>query len=103
MLPKIVRGFAWIWIGVAVAVILLGYVRTLFKQGFPGLQQLVSPLNIANFIAIVITLAPGIVLLMLAEAVEQRRRTHRGGSVARAARDYRSGGGIVLSSLQSRW
>jgi predicted PurR-regulated permease PerM len=75
LLAKIVRGLAWTWIGLAGIVILLSYAVTLFTRGLAALRELVSPFNVANFIAVVITIVPGIVLLKLAEALKQRRRT----------------------------
>lgn len=74
VLAKVVRAIGWIWIALAGIVIFLSYVMILFTKGFWTLQETLSPFNLWNFIAVALTLAPGLVLLQLAEAIEQGRR-----------------------------
>jgi len=42
------------------------------KDGFSGVQDLLSPFNVANWIVTVVTLAPGIGLLMLSEKLQNK-------------------------------
>jgi len=67
----IVLGKIWLW--VAGAVILLGYASIWWFEGFSKLQEIVSPFNIWNVIAVILTLAPGLILLRLGERLRERR------------------------------
>ncbi|WP_157046194.1 hypothetical protein [Geotalea uraniireducens] len=44
------------------------------KEGFSGVQNLLSPFNVANYIVTIITLAPGIGLLMLSEKLQNKAK-----------------------------
>ena len=74
ILAKIVHILGWTWIAVAGFVIIAGYVMILFKEGLGALWETLSPHNISNFVAIVLTLAPGLVLLQLAKAIQLKLR-----------------------------
>ena len=67
----IVLGKIWLWL--AGALILLGYASTWWFQGFGALQEVLSPLNIRNVIAVLLILAPGFGLLKLGEHMRQRQ------------------------------
>ena len=73
-LAKIVRVLGLTWIYVAVLFIIFGYAIVVFKEGLGALWDNLNPHNVANFIAVILTLAPGLVLLQLAEAIQQRLR-----------------------------
>lgn len=49
------------WLAVAGTVILIGYGMVWYTSGFMALTAMLSPFNIANFLAVLITLAPGLV------------------------------------------
>ena len=62
----------YIWIIVALLFIFTGIVGVWMDEGFSGVQQLLSPFNIANWIVTVITLAPGMGLLMLSRKLQDK-------------------------------
>lgn len=72
-LSKFVRGLGWLWIGLAVLVNLVVYAMIFLKQGFWALQDALSPFDFRNYITVGITFVPGAVLVMLADAIQQRQ------------------------------
>ena len=66
-----VLGKVWLW--VAGALILLSYASIWWFEGLDKLLEIMSPFNVWNFIAVVLTLAPGFVLLKLGEHLRARR------------------------------
>lgn len=64
----------YLWLIIAGIVIFIGIVGIWMKEGFSGVQQLLSPFNIANWLITVITLAPGIGLLIVSDKLRQRIR-----------------------------
>jgi len=68
----IVLGKIWLWL--AVALILLSYASIWWFEGFGRLQEILSPFNVWNLIAVVLTLAPGFGLLKLGERIRDRRQ-----------------------------
>ena len=76
-MAKIVRllGSAWIYLGLIV--ILIGYAATVYFHGFGAFVDMINPHGghgIVNMILVVITLAPGFVLIHAAEAIEHSQR-----------------------------
>jgi hypothetical protein len=63
----------YVWLTIAGIVIFIGVVGVWMREGFSGVQELLSPFNIANWLITVITLAPGIGLFMLSDKL--RRKT----------------------------
>jgi len=49
------------------ALILIGLIGAWMKDGFSGVQYLLTPFNIVNWLTMAATLAPGFGLLMLSE------------------------------------
>ncbi len=45
------------------------------KEGFSGVQDLLSPFNVVNYFAMAIALIPGIVLLKLSENLRGKIKT----------------------------
>jgi hypothetical protein len=43
------------------------------KEGFAALQTMLSPFNLWNFVAVVLTLAPGFLLIRLGDWIMARR------------------------------
>jgi len=68
----VLKAFAYVWLAAAVLLILTGIVGTWMKGGFSAVQELMSPFNIMNYIAIVITLAPGIGALAWADRLKSK-------------------------------
>jgi len=62
----------YIWLILAGLLILVGIFGVWMKDGFSGVQDLLSPFNVANWIVTVVTLAPGIGLLMLSEKLQNK-------------------------------
>lgn len=63
----------YIWLILASLLILSGIIGVWMKEGFSGVQELLSPFNIINWIVTLITLAPGLVLLKLAEKLKNKQ------------------------------
>ena len=70
--PKILHWFAILWFILAGGIILLGYISILYYQGFGKLQEILNPFNPWNYLAVVITLAPGIAAFMIAKKLRQK-------------------------------
>jgi hypothetical protein len=70
---KVLRVFGYIWVTLAVVLILVGYIGVWMKGGFTVVQELLSPFNIVNWVIMLITLAPGIAALMWAEKLSQKQ------------------------------
>jgi hypothetical protein len=70
---RICKWLGHAWIIIAVIFILLNYASIWYFEGWGVLQEIASPFNIWNYIAVVITLAPGIGLSMLADYLNRRR------------------------------
>ncbi len=56
-----------VWLAVTGFLILAGIASVWMKEGFSGVQELLSPFNAVNYIAMAIVLIPGIILLKLSE------------------------------------
>jgi len=74
VLVKLLRAFAVVWFVLTGLLIFAGTLMIWYKEGFGRVQEIFSPFNVVNFIAVMITLAPGIAARMLADRLEQRRR-----------------------------
>lgn len=62
----------YIWLVLAGLLILAGIMGVWMKDGFSGVQYLLSPFNVANYIVTAITLAPGIGLLTLSDKLRSK-------------------------------
>ena len=65
----------YIWLGVTGLIIVVGIAGVWMREGFSGVQDLLSPFNMVNYIAMAITLIPGIVLLKLSENLRSKVKT----------------------------
>ena len=68
----VLRVFAYLWLIAASLLILVGIVGTWMKGGFSAVQDLMSPFNIVNYVAIVVTLALGLGALIWAENLKSK-------------------------------
>lgn len=68
----ILKGFGYVWLTLAGILIFIGIIGVWMKSGFSGVQELLSPFNVANWLVTVITLAPGIGALMWAEKLQAK-------------------------------
>jgi amino acid permease len=62
----------YIWLVLAGLLILAGIIGVWMKEGFSGVQDLLSPFNVVNYIVTLLTLAPGIGLLMLSDRLQSK-------------------------------
>jgi len=72
MLIKSLRVFSIIWFVLAGLFIALNLISIWYFQGFGKLQEIMSPFNVINYIAIVITLSPGIGAHFLVEHLKKK-------------------------------
>ena len=68
----------YVWLGLAFILILTGIAGVWMKEGFSGVQELLSPFNIINWVVTLATLAPGIGLLMLSEKLRLKQKSTKG-------------------------
>lgn len=73
-MAKVCRFLGQAWLTLACLVMLLGYGMVWYKDGFSALQGMLSPFNVVNYVAVAVTLSPGLGLLALAEWIAKRRR-----------------------------
>lgn len=62
----------YIWVILAGLLMLGGIIGAWMTEGFAGVQRLLSPFNIVNWVVTVVTLAPGIGLLTLSERLRAK-------------------------------
>ncbi len=70
---KVIRGLGWLWITLAALLNIAIHVTMLLKQGFWALSEALSPYNFRHFLTVMVTFAPGFVLLLLGDAIKQRQ------------------------------
>ncbi|MCP4266380.1 MAG: hypothetical protein GY777_12530 [Candidatus Brocadiaceae bacterium] len=70
-----VIGYTWLVVTVLLIVMGIGVVWT--REGLSGVQYLLSPSNVANYIAMAIALIPGIVLLKLSGNLQRKIQTRK--------------------------
>lgn len=71
------RVLGYLWLAVAGIVIFMGFIGVEIKGGFSAVQKLLSPLNLPNLVVTLITLAPGIGLLIIADMFRQKIKSKR--------------------------
>jgi hypothetical protein len=67
------RIFGIAWLALGSLLILAGIAGTFMSEGFGAVQALMSPFNVINYVAIAVTLAPGIGALMWSDKLKQKR------------------------------
>ena len=67
----------YLWLAVAGVVIFMGFIGIEIKSGFSAIQKLLSPFNLPNLVVTLITLAPGIGLLIIADILRQKIKSKR--------------------------
>lgn len=66
----LLKVFGHIWLTAAALLIWAGIVGVWMKSGFSAVQELLSPFNVVNWLAMVITLAPGLGALAWVEKLK---------------------------------
>lgn len=69
--------FGYAWLAIAGIVIVMGMLGVGINIGFPAVQRLLSPLNLPKLVAAIIAVAPGIVLLIIADMLEHKIKSKR--------------------------
>ena len=70
----VLKAFGYIWLTLVFILIFVGVVGVWMKEGFWGVQTLLSPFNVANWIVTVLTLAPGIGALALVSKLQDKMK-----------------------------
>jgi hypothetical protein len=60
---KIFRTISYVYLTIACVFILVGYISIVYFEGWGKLFEILSPFNVINYIAVILILAPGLVLL----------------------------------------
>jgi hypothetical protein len=69
----VLRIFGYTWLVLAGLIITAGIIGVWIKEGFSGVQNLLSPLNVINYVVTLITLAPGLGAIISAKKLEEKR------------------------------
>jgi uncharacterized transporter YbjL len=67
----------YLWLAVVGVVIFMGFIGVGIKSGFSVVEKLLSPFNLPNLVVTLITLAPGIGLLIIADMLRQKIKSKR--------------------------
>lgn len=76
----VLKVFGYMWIILGAIVIVMGIAGTWMKGGFSAVQELMSPFNIVNWVVMVITFAPGLGAMALAQILAEKQANVRGPS-----------------------
>tara|TARA_B100000315_G_C14453885_1_gene530451 strand:+ start:734 stop:985 length:252 start_codon:yes stop_codon:yes gene_type:complete len=69
---KIIHVLGVIYVWLAGLFILINLVIIFLDEGFVKIQEILSPFNVANYIVTVITLAPGLGLIMWSNKIKEK-------------------------------
>jgi len=69
----VLKIFGYTWLVLAGLIITVGIIGVWIKEGFSGVQNLLSPFNVINYVVTLFTLAPGLGALILANKLEKKR------------------------------
>lgn len=69
--------FGYVWLTLGVIAIIIGIAGTWMRGGFAAVQELMSPFNVANFVVMAITLAPGLGALAWAKKLTEKQANAR--------------------------
>ncbi|OGP54868.1 MAG: hypothetical protein A2Y65_08510 [Deltaproteobacteria bacterium RBG_13_52_11] len=71
---KALKGFGYVWLALICILIFIGIVGVWRESGFSGVLKLLSPFNLWNWLATIITLIPAIGAFMLAEKLQSKMK-----------------------------
>lgn len=69
---SICKVIGYIWLVLAGLLIVMGIIGVWINDGFSGVQEILSPFNVVNYIVTAITIAPGLGLLALSDKLKRR-------------------------------
>lgn len=59
-----------VYLALAAALIVLGYLTVWYNEGFSAMADLLSPYNVVNVLVVGLTIAPGLLLLKWSEKLK---------------------------------
>jgi len=71
------RVLGYLWLAVAGIVIIMGITGVGPEEGFPVIEKLLRPLGLPYLFVALLTLAPGFVLLILADKLKRKTKYKR--------------------------
>lgn len=71
-MARIITILGYLLLVVGVGFILIGWAGVLMTDGFLALLEMLNPFNVVNFIAQILTLAPGLLLIYWGGALKDR-------------------------------
>ena len=72
MFGKVIGVLGKIYLVLASLFIIVNLVFIFLNEGFGKIQEILSPFNVANFILTIITLAPGLGLMMWSDKIRKK-------------------------------
>lgn len=69
---KVLKVFGYFWLALTCILIFAGIIGVWIENGFSSVLELLSPFNLWNWLATIITLAPAIGAFMLAEKLQRK-------------------------------
>lgn len=66
------RIFAYVWFAISAGIVLFGLVGIYLRDGFSGVQEVMSPFNVVNSLLVLLLISPGLGALALSERLRRR-------------------------------
>jgi hypothetical protein len=76
-LSLVIKLLGYVLLISGIGAIAIGYIGIVMKDGFGALMDILSPFNVWNYISVIVTLAPGILLLMWSNRIDRKRNSAR--------------------------
>ena len=73
-MAQIIKDAGHVLLGAGILLILVGYGCVYIQEGTAGLQAILSPFNVRNYVAVAVTLGPGVALIWTGRIMEQRQK-----------------------------
>ena len=71
LLGKILKVIGYLYLVLAIGFILMNLYFVWINEGFSVVQEILSPFNVANLIITLLTLAPGLLLLLASKYISK--------------------------------
>lgn len=69
---KILKVFGYGWCVLAMLLIIIGTIGVWMSEGFSGVQRLLSPFNVINYIVMFIIILPGIGAIIWSDKIKEK-------------------------------
>jgi hypothetical protein len=73
ILKIVLQIFGYIWLVLSGSIIAVGIIGVWMNEGFSGVQEFLSPFNVANWIVTALMLAPGLGALTWTNKLQENR------------------------------